>query len=154
MAGVNKVSVFDEEGRFLRVFALQKPLSAVGVAVAANGRVYVSDQKNSGVLVCNAEGAVLRQFGSRGTFTGQFRTPCHAAIDSKRELLVVADSENNRCQIFKLDGTFVRSFGVTIGDGHLCAPAGVCVNAAGEIAVSGLHNHCIQVRCFCVSVVR
>jgi len=52
----------------------------------------------------------------------QFRTPVHCAEFSNDGLLYVCDRPNNRIQVFKADGTFVREMFIakrTLGDGAI-----------------------------------
>ena len=52
----------------------------------------------------------------------QFRTPVHCADLSSDGLLYVCDRPNNRLQVFKTDGTFVREMFIakrTLGDGAI-----------------------------------
>ena len=57
----------------------------------------------------------------------------------------VADTNNHRIQVYKLDGSFVSSWGsVGSGQGQLHHPSGVCVSG-GSVFVSDSGNHRIQV---------
>ena len=58
----------------------------------------------------------------------------------------VADTQNNRVQIFNANGQFVASLGGNGPDGlSLNLPADVAVNADGRIYVSDVGNHRIAV---------
>jgi DNA-binding beta-propeller fold protein YncE len=57
------------------------------------------------------------------------------------EFLLVADSNNNRVQVFcASDGVHMRSFGA--GDADLVYPNGICVSAGGDrvFVTSGENN--------------
>ena len=45
----------------------------------------------------------IEEFGSEGTGNGKFNTPIGIALDSDNEKLFVADSGNDRIQVFDLE---------------------------------------------------
>ena len=50
------------------------------------------------------------QFGSNGKEQGQFKGPWGIAFSDKSRILAVADSDNERVQMFGFDGNFLREF--------------------------------------------
>ena len=60
--------------------------------------------------------------------------------------IFVADSGNNRIQIFNPDGTFLRAFGRWgQNDGEFKGLEGIAVNSKGNILVADRENHRIQI---------
>src|SRR5512143_3548753 len=53
-----------------------------GVAIGANGNVYVSDQANHRIQRFTAGGTYMSQWGSYGYGDGQFRSPSGMAADA------------------------------------------------------------------------
>jgi DNA-binding beta-propeller fold protein YncE len=100
---------------------------------------YVSDgYRNKRVAVLDADtGAFKRYWGAYGNKPSdedlgrynpedppaqQFRNPIHCAEPSRDGLVYVCDRPNNRIQVFKTDGTFVKEKFVeplTLGDGSV-----------------------------------
>lgn len=84
------------------------------VAIAANGDVFVVQGHTPGpngdarVLKFGKDGAFIAQWGGKGSAPGQFQVAHGIAIDAQG-LLWVADRENQRVQVFRQDGTFVRA---------------------------------------------
>jgi DNA-binding beta-propeller fold protein YncE len=70
-----------------------------GIAVDAQGRVYVADTGNKRILVYDGEGNFIQQIGREGLAIGQFEEPVGLAIDP-RGYLYVADTWNQRIQVF------------------------------------------------------
>ena len=111
------------------------------IAVAPNGDLYVADGYGlSWIHVYDTERNYLRTLGGRGGLRGQFQT-CHgiAIEEHKGEVsLLVADRENNRLQVFDLDGhlrevitgDLRRPCHVQSKDGALLVPG-----LAGRVAV-------------------
>ena len=67
------------------------------------------------------------------------------AVD-EQGYIFVADSGNNRIQIFNPDGTFLRAFGRWgQSDGEFKGLEGIAVNAQGNILVADRENHRIQI---------
>ncbi len=92
--------------------------------------------------------------GIPGKGPGQFTYPRAVAVDAAGRIYV-ADSGNNRIQIFNADGSFMRQFGSTCrldtkegcdgdGRGQFNEPWGIAVDEEGSIYVSDTWNHRIQ----------
>lgn len=132
-AGSSVVLKFTPEGKLLLRIDVgempEGPSEFRGTAdiAFAGGRIYIADgYGNARVLVYDAEGKRLAQWGSPGTGPGQFHLPHGITVDSEG-VLYVADRENGRIQRFDLDGRYLgewghlgKTFSVTIGpDGAL-----------------------------------
>jgi DNA-binding beta-propeller fold protein YncE len=107
---------FDAEQRALglerhRLAGFQRPR---GVAVAADGEVYVTDELAHVVRVFGRDesGAFVerRSFGGEGLGPGQLYRPAGIAIDA-RDRVIVLDHGNHRGMIFDRAGGFLRAFG-------------------------------------------
>jgi uncharacterized protein (TIGR03663 family) len=70
-----------------------------GIAVDAQGRVFVADTGNKRILVYDADGNFILQIGSEGLNIGQFEEPVGLTFDP-RGYLYVADTWNQRVQVF------------------------------------------------------
>ncbi len=76
------------------------------VALGPNGDVYVTDgYGNARVHRFSAGGQLIRSWGEPGTGPGQFYLPHGICIDADGRVLV-ADRENDRIQIFDLEGAY------------------------------------------------
>ncbi|XP_073990651.1 E3 ubiquitin-protein ligase TRIM71-like isoform X2 [Rhodnius prolixus] len=83
--------------------------------------------------------------GSEGEKDGQLCRPWGVTSDHEGNI-IVADRSNNRIQVFRSDGTFVRKFGSHGSEpGFLDRPAGVAVDPLGRIVVTDKDNHRVQV---------
>ncbi len=93
------------------------------------------------VLLDNGTKKTLVQ---EGKLQGQVRSPKGIFIDQKG-LIYVADTGNDRVQIFNPDGTYNNQFGESgSGDGQFRAPSSVAVNAKGNIYVADTRNRKIK----------
>ena len=70
-----------------------------GLAVDAQGRLYVVDTGNKRIVIFDADGNYITQFGSAGLDPGQFDEPVGIAIDSTG-ILYITDTWNQRIQSF------------------------------------------------------
>jgi DNA-binding beta-propeller fold protein YncE len=70
-----------------------------GIAVDAQGRVFVADTGNKRILAFDADGNYLSQFGAPGLLAGQFDEPVGLAFAANGSLYV-ADTWNQRVQVF------------------------------------------------------
>ena len=134
--GNGRVVVFTPEGRVLLTLHGDQ-LDPVH-CVSHGNRYFVSDYEGNCIKVFREQGDFLYQFGREGTGDGEFDCPAGLAVD-KSDRLVVCDSNNNRIQLFQLDGTFCCKFG---WGPSFYGPASVAVLSDGEIAVTlcGGHN--------------
>jgi predicted membrane-bound mannosyltransferase/DNA-binding beta-propeller fold protein YncE len=70
-----------------------------GIAVDSQGHVLVADTGNKRIIVYDADGNFISQFGGGGTAAGQFDEPVGLAFDTQGNLYV-ADTWNQRIQVF------------------------------------------------------
>ena len=74
------------------------------IAVAPDGKVYVSDSDNHRVQVFTADGTFVRQFGSFGTAASQFVRPFDLSVDAKGNVYVL---DGMRLSKFGPNGAFL-----------------------------------------------
>jgi DNA-binding beta-propeller fold protein YncE len=78
------------------------------VAFDAAGNIFVSDgYGNSRVVKFSKAGDFVKEWGTKGSNPGEFRTPHSIAVDAKGNVYV-ADRGNNRIQVFDNDGAYLR----------------------------------------------
>lgn len=70
-----------------------------GIAVDSVGRVYVADTGNKRIVIYDADGNYLSQFGGAGMGPGQLDEPVGIAVDRDGRVYV-ADTWNQRIQVF------------------------------------------------------
>ena len=158
--GNHRVQLFDAEGNYVKQFG--GPGSANGtfnlptsVAYSPDGSmIAVSDRGNDRVQMFHANGTFAFAFGSRGAGEGQFDLPITAAFvpparpppASQPGMIAVADSGNDRIQVFGPNGTFAFEFGEPgSGPGELRSPQSVAYTPDGNIVVADTGNRRIQV---------
>ena len=76
-----------------------------GLAVDAQGRVYVLDSYNDRIRQFTPGGTFVRSFGLAGTAPGQFQLGINGGIAIHGSSLFVADQNNHRVQRFALDAS-------------------------------------------------
>lgn len=122
-----------------------------GVAVAADGEVFVSDQDNNRIAVFSAGGRFLRAFGKGvgGPGADVCTSECVAAppgetdagaIEEPRELALgpegvyVADQQLSRVDVFSAEGEFRFAFGKDVDPdgGNICDEASGCQKGSSD----------------------
>lgn len=148
-----------EPGRFGRVSPAGTIGGIGGLAVGADGSLYVLDSFNSRIEQFTPGGTFLRQWGSLGSGPGQFDTGINGGIAVHGSQLYVADQNNHRIQRFRLDAegapetdaagvarpaTIWGSPGT--GDGQFDTPSGIAVgpDAQGTVFVADNRNNRVQ----------
>ena len=76
------------------------------IANSKNQKWYALDHH---VQVFNSDLTLFGSFGKKGTGKGQFYSPCSLACDPDGRVFV-ADSGNNRVQVFTAEGKFLQFF--------------------------------------------
>jgi DNA-binding beta-propeller fold protein YncE len=116
-----------------------------------NRLLYVSDIELDQVLVYDADTLTLkRKIGTTGhnhelTSPGDFAKPTGLAVDQEGNLYV-ADTLNNRIEIFDADGKFISVFGKSgDGPGYFARPKGVAIDGDGHIWVADGMQDRVQV---------
>jgi sugar lactone lactonase YvrE len=156
VAGIGCLGLVGDEGPATQA-ALGLPM---GVAVDAQGVLYISDRFNQrirrvgpdGVITTLAGGGVSSGDGGPATQAG-LRGPCGVAVDPAGNVYI-ADQHNERVRRVGVDGIITTiagngTFGLS-GDGwsatqaSLNSPAGVAVGADGTIYIADRLNHRIR----------
>lgn len=140
--GLRHILVFNAEHKAEDVIT-EGLVSPGGLALDRENRLlYVSDVDLDQVLVYDADTfKPIRKLGTTGhnhelTSPGDFAKPTGLAVDHDGNLYV-ADTMNNRIEVFDADGKFVRTFGKAgDGPGYFARPKGVAVDGDGHIWVA------------------
>ncbi|XP_078661418.1 tripartite motif-containing protein 2-like [Branchiostoma floridae x Branchiostoma belcheri] len=75
-------------------------------------------------------------FGGVGSGTGQFNDPWGVAVSDEGDIFV-ADTRNQRIQVFTLQGTFVRQFPTVVSGAQKMYPHDVAMDGEGNLWVVG-----------------
>ena len=115
-----------------------------GVAVDAQGNIWVVDQDNDRVQKFSESGQYLASFGSSGTSNGQFGRPTSIAIDAKGNLWVT-DAGNSRVEKFSASGAYLSQFGsYGTGNGQFKNAEGITIDLKGSIWIADTYNGRLQ----------
>ncbi len=102
----DRIQVFDAKGKFLFTWGETGTgpgqfKAPAGVAIDKNDNVYVSEIGNNRVQVFDKRGRFLTMFGTKGSGNVQFGNLHGIYCDKETGWLYVADTANNRIQVFK-----------------------------------------------------
>lgn len=97
----------------------------------ASDNMYVLDAQNTRVVVFDADGRFVRQFGKKGGGPGELQAPFAMALSSDGDI-VVSDIANRAFVVFRPDGEYVRN--VTFGD-DVGFPTAIDADRQGGVVV-------------------
>jgi Tol biopolymer transport system component len=112
-----------------------------GVKQAITYSILVVDRNNNRILVFDQSGNFITSFGQPGATQGSFSSPSGIAAGRDGKV-AVADTGNNRVQIFQFNG---MSFTFSNQIGGLNQPAGVEISRSNNILVADSGNNAINV---------
>ena len=126
----------------LKFFQGDVPKGFSGIAVNAEGKMVIIDNKGHCVYLFDQEGNCLKKIGNQGSNSGQFDYPAGVSFLNDNEILI-ADQGNHRIQHINIQtGTVVKSFGkYGAGKGEFKNPLDVCLDDEGRIVVTEWSNH-------------
>lgn len=137
-----------------------------GAAADANGNTYVSDTNFHRIRRIAPDGKIFHFAGATNGASGsggdngaasaaRFNRPTSLAVDVQNNLLYVSDSGNNRIRVINLTTNIIANYAGTGGAGFnndgviatnasLNNPAGITLDAAGNLFIADRNNHRIR----------
>jgi ABC-type Fe3+ transport system permease subunit/sugar lactone lactonase YvrE len=144
-----RVQKLAPDGRFLRQW--QMPVTDLGkpkgLCLDLDGNVVVVEPHYQRVNHFTTNGALVAQWGAKGTNAGLLRLPRAVAMNSHGEFYLPEYSVVERVQRFAgTNGVFLNGFGrAGTGPGEFNRPEGIAVDAQDRVYVADSCNHRIQV---------
>jgi len=154
----NRIQHFSADGTFMQAWGTFADLSKGaapggtfyepwGIAIGADGSVFVADTWNHRIQKFTAEGEFVTMWGYFGQAETPFAIwgPRDIAIDTNGNLFVT-DTGNKRVVVYDAEGNYVTQFG-TLGfePGQFDEPVGIAVDADGLVYIADTWNQRIQV---------
>jgi tripartite motif-containing protein 71 len=144
------IQVFDADGRFLAAWGEHgsgqgQLIDPSGLAIDANGDVWVADFGNNRVQQFSPDGTFLTAWGESGSKAGQFFNLTDVAVDAHGRIWV-SDWRNGRVQVFEPDGTFVAVWGNEgkLSERRLSGPNSLVLDGAGFVYVADINGDTVQ----------
>jgi streptogramin lyase len=117
--------------------------SIIGVLVAVVAAALVLGAVATGAMTAGGY-KQAGKWGKSGTANGQFRGPFGIATDGSGTVFV-ADTDNDRVQVFSASGGFLRKWGSTgSDDGQFLSAQDVAVDSQGGVWVADYRNGRVQ----------
>jgi DNA-binding beta-propeller fold protein YncE len=105
----DRIQVFTKDGKFLSTWGKTGSgpgefKSPAGISFDKDDNLYVTEIGNDRVQVFNKDGKFLAMWGKKGSANGEFGNLHGITVDKATGLIYVADTANNRIQVFKRVG--------------------------------------------------
>lgn len=143
----------DGDGDQVSLALTDNGLGPYGMVAGPEGLIYVADTWNHRIVVIDPDGQVIRTFGEFGNNedspdpqlnVGAFYGPRALAIYADE--IYVADTGNERVEVFGLDGSFRRAWGGTGSEpNQLLEPVGIAISPDGQVFVADSGNARISI---------
>ena len=131
--GENKRLMIIRSGQVEKAIKLADK-NPVAVAVDGQGFPWIFDKEESQLLKLDPDGKILLKVGESGSREGYFSKPKDIHI-GKDGLIYVADTNNDRVQVFNGDGVFMNSFNKGLGRQLLESPISLDQDGKGNLYV-------------------
>ncbi len=118
-----------------------------GMSVGPDGYLYVADTHYHRIVVFDAQGQIINEFGKFGEAEGEFIYPTDVAFDKDGRIFVSEYGGNDRISVFDKDGVFQYCFGEPgTGEGQFSRPSAICIDASNKyLYIADACNHRIAV---------
>ncbi len=137
-----KRSVGGEDGASENLPVFHYPTN---IAVAGDGRVYVTDSLNFRIQVLSSDLNLIGSFGAVGDSPGNFSRPKGVATDSDGHVYVI-DALFDNVQIFDDHGELLLAFGGPGSEpGQFWLPNAIFIDSDDRIYISDSYNKRVQV---------
>ncbi len=146
-AGRQQVRIFNLAGNHIRSFG-SSGACVVGqlrdIDADASNNVYIANYTLNTIVKMSGTGTCLLSWGTKGTGPGQFANPYGVAVETPpggAARVHVADSNNNRVQVFTTAGVFVEEIPMSLAGAPASASPAlrrVAVDSAGAVWMADL----------------
>ncbi|QTA78797.1 Peptidase C13 domain-containing protein, LVIVD repeat-containing [Desulfonema limicola] len=129
--GKSGIIKYSSEGDFISVYD-DSALYILDIAIGNDDSIYALELKN-GIFKFSPDFELIKQWGGEGISEGMFLNPVSISVDAFNRVFV-ADTYNDRVQIFTSEGDFIGIVGNGRGfqPGQLNRPTGVAVTPDGK----------------------
>jgi ABC-type Fe3+ transport system permease subunit/DNA-binding beta-propeller fold protein YncE len=144
-----RVQKFSPDGKYILEWQMPEITRGKpkGMCRDREGNIVLVEPHYSRVNYFSTNGALIAQWGVKGTNAGQFGMPRAAVVNARDEIYVCEYTDSERVQHFTARGAkFLGGWGrLGSGDGEFSRAEGLGIDSAGRIYVADSCNHRIQV---------
>ena len=101
-----RVKVFTPTGQLMSEWGKGQFGWPYGIAVNSKGQIIVSDAFNDTISIHQPDGKKVKQFGSSGANSNQFRNPYHVTCD-RNDNIIVSDCGNHCFKVYDVNGQYL-----------------------------------------------
>lgn len=143
------VLVLDSDFKLIDIISPQeddKKVPLVNVSIDDSGLIYLVSEEAGHIYVYDENREFIYQFGEKGGSAGKLSRPRAVAIDNKRGWIHVVDYMRHTVNTYDKNGNLLFEFGgLGLSNGWFRFPSDISVNKDGDVIVTDLFNHRVQV---------
>jgi DNA-binding beta-propeller fold protein YncE len=139
---ITAVHVYDFKKKKFHLVGKKSLVSATGVAVSEDGRIFVGDSMKNQVLIFNKDGSSAGSIGGLSVFG----SVGGLAVDDANGRLMVCDTKGHKVAVYSLSGELLFSMGKRGNEkGEFNYPYSATVDPKGNIYVVDSGNFRVQI---------
>lgn len=124
----------------------EKKVTLINVSIDDEGWIYLVSEETGHIYVYDENRKFIYQFGEKGGSSGKLSRPRAVAIDNKRGWVYVLDYMRHTVNTYDKNGNLLFEFGgMGFSDGWFRFPTDISVSKEGDVIVTDLFNHRVQI---------
>ncbi len=148
---MQRLTILDKTGKVIKKIELKKKEEIPLRVTLHKGKLYMSTVGK--IMILDLDGNIKKRFSKEGRGLGMLEYPNGIAItkiDKLKEAIVISDSNNNRIQVFRMNGKPYAYLGrppKSLKDKGLMfgLPTGLTIDQEGRIFIMDSLNHAIRI---------
>jgi DNA-binding beta-propeller fold protein YncE len=143
------VLVYDSDYNLVDIMTHEedgKKVGFVNLTIDDKGWIYLVCEEKGHIYVYDSNMEFIYQFGEKGGGVGKLSRPKAVGVDNARGWVYVVDYMRHTVNTYDKNGNIIFEFGgMGWGEGWFRFPSDISVNRDGDVMISDIFNHRVQI---------